>query len=489
MHYKIDLLTIVNDKVYVQLETPKQDKEVIDFLFPRIVPGIYGTMHFAENVNNLKAYDASGRALEVERPEPHRFRIRNADELAQIRYHVDDGWDEFDEKYREGFYRSAESSFHFDSFAVINHNSLIGYFEGQSNLPVQLDVYRPGDWYGATTLHRGKSTYNMDVFRADSYRELVDNPILYTRPDTVWLHIGETDVCVAAFSNTGQKLARGIANNIEPLLRNQAAYLGGKLPVDAYCFMMYHALGSPNSYSGDGLEHATSTLCLLQCPLDSGAVGDFVYGLASHEFFHIVTPLNIHSENIQEYDFVQPTMSRHLWLYEGMTEYATIHMPVWQGMDDGFRSFLQKIADKLQQMSKFDDALPLEKLSLEAMERQDQYYNVYLKGTFVCLLLDLELRQRSHGKYGTRDLMRDLSARYGPDKPFVDADLYQVIADMTYPEIREFFSRYVEGSERLPLEEALLKAGIVVDSQKFNVSLVRNPTPEQAQLRKWWINQ
>ena len=42
---------------------------------------------------------------------------------------------------------------------------------------------------------------------------------------------------------------------------------------------------------------------------------------AAHEFFHIVTPLSIHSEEIQYFDFNQPKMSEHLWLYEGSTEY------------------------------------------------------------------------------------------------------------------------------------------------------------------------
>ena len=43
--------------------------------------------------------------------------------------------------------------------------------------------------------------------------------------------------------------------------------------------------------------------------------------VALHEFMHIITPLNLHSEQIGNFDYVDPKMSKHLWLYEGITEY------------------------------------------------------------------------------------------------------------------------------------------------------------------------
>jgi predicted metalloprotease with PDZ domain len=56
--------------------------------------------------------------------------------------------------------------------------------------------------------------------------------------------------------------------------------------------------------------------------------------------------------------------------------------------------------------------------------------------------------------------MTDLSKRFGKNKPFKDDELFDVIAQMTYPEIREFFSMYVEGSNPLPLKEMFRLAGV-----------------------------
>ena len=139
------------------------------------------------------------------------------------------------------------------------------------------------------------------------------------------------------------------------------------------------------------------------------------------------------------------------------------------------------------EMKRFDNTIPLTELSRAAVERQDQYYNFYLKGALVCLCLDIRLRELSEGKYGTRDLMRDLSKKYGKDTPFRDQELFDVITSMTFPDIRAFFRDYVEGAQPLPLEQYLTKAGIRFDARRMSVTPLPDATPAQLELRKWWI--
>jgi predicted metalloprotease with PDZ domain len=40
--------------------------------------------------------------------------------------------------------------------------------------------------------------------------------------------------------------------------------------------------------------------------------------------FHIITPLSIHSKEIQDFDYNDPKMSQHLWMYEGVTDILLI---------------------------------------------------------------------------------------------------------------------------------------------------------------------
>src|SRR6185436_8406588 len=138
-------------------------------------------------------------------------------------------------------------------------------------------------------------------------------------------------------------------------------------------------------------------------------------------------------------------MSKHLWLYEGMTEYATIHMPVKQGLES-VEDFLKRVQEKIAQSARYDPTLSLTALSENALNRQDQYFNVYLKGALVGLCLDVRLRRWSNGRYGTQDLMRDLAEQFGPGTlrmegilihgaPFAEDELFDRIAQMTDPSL------------------------------------------------------
>jgi len=51
-----------------------------------------------------------------------------------------------------------------------------------------------------------------------------------------------------------------------------------------------------------------------------------------------------------------------------------------------------------------------------------------------------------------RELILDLLDRYGEDRPFPEDGFYEVIEEMTYPEIGDFFDRHVAGAEPLPID-------------------------------------
>jgi predicted metalloprotease with PDZ domain len=123
------------------------------------------------------------------------------------------------------------------------------------------------------------------------------------------------------------------------------------------------------------------------------------------------------------------------------------------------------------------------------MERQDQYMNFYMKGALLGLCLDIRLRELSNGKMGTQDLMLQLMKKYGEGKYFNDDDLFDEITKMTYPEIRTFFSNFIEGTQPIPLKEYLEKAGFNYDEATGKVTSLSNLNSKQIALRKAWINQ
>lgn len=373
-----------------------------------------------------------------------------------------------------------------DSVMVINHNCLVGYFDKLKDLPYEVTYRHPAGFFGATAQPRKGGTDTTDVFRVRSYRALVDAPLLYSRPDTATFRVANAEILVSVYAEQPGRYAANLVSGVRKLLENQKDYLGGQLPVNRYAFLIYQ-VNSPRQgdYSFDALEHAQSALFLLMTN-DLGSVSGIVSDVAAHEFFHIVTPLNIHSQLIEDYDFNNPKQSKHLWLYEGMTEYATMHMPVKQGQEP-VEDFLKRVEKKIWESAKFDSTLSLTAMSENALARQDQYYNVYLKGALVGLCLDVQLRSWSNGHYGTQDLMHDLAAQLGPGKPFAEDDLFDRITKLTDPALRDFFLCYVEGTERLPLMAVFEKTGILW--KKGDLRVNPEATEAQVKLRKAWLGQ
>ena len=455
------------------------------------MPGIYGRLNFGQYVSDFRAFDEHGRPLAVTRQDTNSWRIAGAGHLHHLTYAVASTWREFltQKGQRPPFYRSAGSSYHPDSAFVLNYSTFTGYLEGLSNQSYEVRLSRPAGFYGASYLTpQSLPGDTIDLVRASNYRELVDAPVLYARPDTAGLQVGNTRVLVAFYDPAHPSpQAAGLARSLRPILEAQRAYLGGTLPVNSYVFLVYHVSGAAGVQAGDGLEHSHSTLCLLQSP-NLAALPEFMRHIASHEFLHIITPLNLHAEQIEDYDFRNPTFSRHLWLYEGLTEYETIHVRIREGLDS-LPTFLTVLSNKTRQMRQFNDHLSLTQLSQQVLAYPDQYYNFYLKGALFNLCLDIRLRELSGGKLGTQELTQQLLRRYGPSHPFSDARFFDQLTALTYPEMRAIFSAYLEEGRPLPLAETLSKVGLTYEEATGTVGLATHPTPAQLALRRAWLGQ
>ena len=225
---------------------------------------------------------------------------------------------------------------------------------------------------------------------------------------------------------------------------------------------------------------------MLQEGAYTDSLGQRVTDIAAHEFFHVVTPLNIHSEIIEHFNFVTPVPSRHLWLYEGTTEWAAHAMQLRAGLktpEDYLADPDQQDADR---SPAFDSTYSLRELALTSYSDsgQAQYGNIYMRGALTAGLLDIRLLELSHGQRGLQDLIGELTHHYGKRRAFPDSTFVDTLVAMTYPEIRDFFDRYVWDSQHLPIKEYYAKLGItlVEDEQgrpvRFEIDA--NPTARAA---------
>lgn len=459
-HYQLDLTKVNDDQLEVDLHPPKITQRTIRFYMPNIIPGTYMESNYGELVSGLKAYNKRGRELPVTRLDKNSWEIKKANTIARLTYLVDDV---YDLKKETNIYGMSGTNIDKGENFVIHTPGFFGYFEDMKENPFEVSITKPENFYGSTGLIPKTHTATNDVYQTDDYDELMDSPMMYNKPDTTFIKVANADVLISVYSPNKKVESKFLANHYTSLLRAQAKFMGGNLPVNKYAFIFYFAKPGSKTLTSGALEHNISSFYYLN-EMPQEKIAPLLVDVASHEFFHIVTPLTIHSEEIAYFNYQKPVLSKHLWLYEGITEYDA-HLVQAQYNIITPEEFLDRLAGKINySRSHFDDHLPFTELSTQAAGKYaDQYNNVYMKGAMIGAMLDIALWDASDNQYGLEHVMQQLSKKYGPHHPFKDDELFDVITSITAPKVGAFFDRYVAGTESLPYKEYFAKAGIIFE--------------------------
>lgn len=187
----------------------------------------------------------------------------------------------------------------------------------------------------------------------------------------------------------------------------------------------------------------------------------------AHEFMHILTPLNLRSEVIQPFNFMTPTPSEHIWLYEGVTEWVSEILQLRSGqIAPG--EFMDRISSKMNQAGRYEERYSLSTMSLESYTSRGQraFPNFYQLGSLTATLVDLRLLELSGGKKGLRELFLELLHDFGKDNPFPEEEFFDILVVRSYPEIRSFIDMYIRDFQPLPFTEYFEKIGFRYVPQK-----------------------
>lgn len=464
--------------VTLSVDRLRPDNDVYEFA--STAPGTYQVMNIGRFVHDFRALDGAGKALPVERIATNRWRLGDPARVREIRYAIHATRDTAVSE--NPIYPMCGSRLAAD-YAVINGQALFGFPKGmqKSAIAVRLTGYPP-EWTVSTALPR-----QGDAWVAESYDHLVDSPMMLGRLSIADLDVTGVPVRIAVRSKTGLITAEQLRESMRGMLLSAGAFLG-KLPVDRYTFLYDFGEQSAGAW-----EHSYSSSYVMGERPFTPQFGASVTDIAAHEFLHIVTPLNIHSEIIENFNFETPVPSQHLWLYEATTEWASGKMQLQSGLKPP-EAYLADVIRKMRiDRAFFDTTYSLTELAATSFSDsgQRQYGNIYMRGALTMGLLDIRLLELSGGRRGLRELVLDLAARYGKQRAFPEDSLFAIVERTTSPEVVAFFARYVRESERLPVKEYYAKLGItlVLDAkgQPARLDLDPSPTPEQLRLRNAWL--
>lgn len=460
----IDLVNVTDDKVMVTIMPPTFTTETITFHIPKTVPGTYSEDNYGRFIEDVKAYDAKGNLLTVTKKDDNSWTIADAKKISKVTYLVNDS---FDVEVSGGMggkdvFSPAGTNIAAGENFMLNTHGFVGYFEGKSELPYKVTIVHPAALWGATSLTDTDASADKDVFMTSRYAELVDHPIMYSKPDYTAFKVDDMDILISVYSPNGTYKAADITPAMETMMRAQKKFLGPVNATKKYSVLLYLSDMKKADAKGFGaLEHTTSTTVVMPEMMPKAALLEQLKDVVSHEFFHIVTPLTVHSTEIQYFDFNKPKMSEHLWMYEGVTEYFANLFQVNQGLISE-EDFYNRMVDKIDQSKRFDEKMPFTVMSKNILDKQykDSYYNVYLKGALIAMCIDIQMRESSNGEKGILDLMHALSAEYGTKKAFNDAELFAKITALTYPAVGEFLKTYVSGETPIPYDQYFAKMGV-----------------------------
>ncbi len=444
--FYLDLNDRTSDVFKVTLIPEKLSDENRIYQFAATAPGTYERMDLGRFVTSFKAYDEDGNEIETKHESLNQWSISNPEEVAKIVYDIEDTWDTpVDSDY---IFKMGGSSIEDDN-VLINGQCVFGYFHGMQSEPIYVKIDYPKDWLAGTALKLDDNGY----YEAESYDQIVDSPILLGKLTKESTNVSKTNVDVYTYSKIGLIKSSDILESIEDILKAEDEFTEG-LPVDHYTFLFHF-----EDVSAGAWEHNYSSEYIYKEDSLSQRLIQSLRETVAHEFFHVVLPLNIHSELVENFNFEKPVMSQHLWLYEGVTEWAS-HILELRDSLISLEYYLNVLHQKLTYADNFSDTISLTYLGLHCVDLQNQYINIYEKGAIIPGLLDIRLLELSNGKRGLREVINELSHIYGPHKPFSEKTFFDDFTAMTYPEIADFFDKYIKGTEPLPLKEYYAKTGI-----------------------------
>ena len=460
----INLDTIIDDKVQVEMTPIGFTTTSATFHIPKTVPGTYSTDNYGKYIEDFKALDASGNELTVTHTDDNSWKIDNAKAISKITYLVNDTYDI--EGTHDVFSPAGTNILEGKNF-MLNLHGFVGYFKEHQELPYKINITHPANLIGNTSLTDIDPATDKDTFLAKRYFEVTDNPIMYAEPNNASFKVGNMEILLSVYSPSNTLKASDLKDKMEAMMNAQKTFLGDVDATKKYAILLYMSTMQDDANGFGALEHHTSTTVVFPEMMPAQALAESMKDVVAHEFFHILTPLSVHSEEIHNFDYSDPKMSEHLWMYEGVTEYFANLFQVNQGLIDEYE-FYDRVLGKINGSKRYNDAMSFTEMSKNILEEpyKPNYANVYEKGALIGMCIDVIIREESNGEHGILDMMKKLSAKYGVEKPFIDAVLFDDITGITYPEVRTFINTHVVGDTPIDYDSFFKKLGLSMQSKE-----------------------
>ena len=434
---------------YIEVEAtyPTSHEPTVDLMMAVWTPGSYLVREFARHLEDVRAHDSGGHALDVHKTRKNRWQVRTGDAgpiVVTYRVYANE--------------HAARLNWVEDEFGLINGAPTFLTLAESAHRPHDVTLVLPPAWRRSLTSPPAASDGTPNHYRAADYDALVDSPIIAGNPT---VHEFSVDGITHALVNVGETAewdgARS-ARDVEKIVR-AARGVWTSLPYERYLFINVLT----DAY--DGIEHKGSTVLFAhrRSTRTESAYHQWL-SLVAHEYFHAWNVKRLRPVELGPFDYENEVYTRSLWVAEGLSDYYSFVLLPRAGLGSVDQA-LADFSDAIRTLQTTPGRLvqPLETASYDAWIKQyradENSANVsisyYTKGSVVGLLLDAKIKHMTNGTKGLDDVMRLAFARYSGARGYTPAEFRAVASEVAGGDLGEFFRRALETTEELDYSEML----------------------------------
>jgi predicted metalloprotease with PDZ domain len=446
----------------VDLSSPEQHLVQVQMILPAgaaqrelqlpVWNALYQIRDFAQFVNWVRAKDRTGKSLPVRELDKSRWQIQGADGGAIVDYQI----------YADspGPFGAQLNSHH----AFFNLAEILMYSVDARNSALTLHFSElPSGWRIATSLP--PPDFN---FHAENYDRLVDSPVeIGDFQESDFDEAGGHFRVIVDADSADYDMAKIVAA-LHRIVAAAVSWMNDR-PFDTYTFI-YHF---PRGPAGGGMEHAYSTAIDLNADAMKQSLYPFT-SVTAHEFFHLWNVKRIRPQTLEPIDYTKENYTRALWFSEGVTSTAEGAIELRASLIDE-KQYLSGLGEEITELERRPAHLTqsAEESSLDAWLEGNAYYrrsersiSYYNKGELLGVMLDLAVRDASHGQASLREILQWMNRNYAKKGRFFnDSEGVREAAEaVSHADLNSFFTKYVAGTEEIPWDDFFRSVGLRVEA-------------------------
>jgi predicted metalloprotease with PDZ domain len=447
IRYSVSLAHPEKHIVHVTIDIPPGASEH-DLQLP-VWNALYQVRDFSQYVNWVNAKDSTGRPLAMQLLDKSRWHVNGTESGAEIEYEILAN--------NPGPYGAQLN----EKDAFFNLAEILMYPVDLRPAATQLRFRNiPPGWRIATAL----AASSKNEFAAANYDLLVDAPVEIGTFRERDFDQGGGHYRVVVDADPADYDMEKLVPTVRRIVTAATTWMNDR-PFDTYLFL-YHF---PREPGGGGMEHAYSTAIDVNSSVvahDPQAFAD----VTAHEFFHLWNVKRIRPQSLEPVDYTKENYTNALWFSEGVTNTVQDYVCLQAGLLDE-PHYLSRLAGEIGELERrpAHRTQSAEQASLDAWlekypsyllpDRSISYYN---KGDLLGVLLDLTVRDASHGAASLRDLLQWLNQNYAQKgRFFPDSDgVRQAAEAIGHVNLEAFFQKYVAGTEEIPWDDFLKGVGL-----------------------------